>query len=210
MCNHHALVTLSGKVLALEGIDGSGKSTIAILLKKEFERSGMEVCIEAEPTGLIRDLATGSKINGYSAFLLFSADRYNHQHRIMELRSRGALTILDRYVLSSYAYQGADLMKEFGSFSSALKWMESVSSRLMVVPDLTIILDSNPEKCLERVSKRGKPNPIFENMEFLNVVRENYIYLGKVIPNVEIVNSELPADAVLEKCIEIIRKRFDL
>lgn len=204
------MLTLGGKVLALEGIDGSGKSTIANFLREELHNSGLEIHVEAEPTDFIRDIVARGGVNGFSSFLLFSADRYLHQEKIAELRKQGAFTILDRYVLSSYAYQGEDIRKELGDFSSALEWMENVSSKLHVMPDITIILDGRPEKCLERAKKRGEINPVFERPSFLEKVRENYLYLGKIFPNTMVVNSEMPIKEVLNRCIEIIKKRFDL
>src|SRR5690554_4018885 len=103
--------------IAFEGIDGSGKSTQIALLRSRLESLGYQVHQTCEPTTgpigrMIRDIFSGKmEGNHHTIAGLFVADRLHHilnkKDGLIAQLTRGHVVLTDRYVLSSYAYQGA-------------------------------------------------------------------------------------------------------
>jgi dTMP kinase len=163
--------------IALEGIDGSGKSTQLDLLAGHFISRGHKVYKTFEPTDspigkLIRDIfnhrmeADHRTIGG-----LFIADRLHHllntENGILKMLKEGYTVITDRYYFSSYAYQGAHM---------SLDWViqaNSLSSELLK-PDLNIYIDITPEVSLQRIKKGRSSVELFETLENLKLVRSAY------------------------------------
>ena len=90
----------------VEGIDGSGKSTLVNLVKQGLVDEGKTVWTTAEPTARMRKILEDNpdSYDPVSLFLLFTYDRYNHQREIVENLQDHDVVISDRYILSSYAY----------------------------------------------------------------------------------------------------------
>src|SRR3989304_7527587 len=99
--------------LSCEGLDGSGKTTQAELLRTRLEADGEEVVATREPGGTelgerIRDLVLhGGHVAPWAEALLYAASRAQHvEEGIKPALGRGAAVICDRYLDSSVAYQG--------------------------------------------------------------------------------------------------------
>ena len=113
---------MSGLFFALEGIDGSGKSTQLQLLAGRLEAAGIPCLTTREPTDgpigqllrqvLTRQLSCDSRV----VAPLFAADRLDHILNagtgVLQALERGITVLSDRYYFSSYAYQGVDLPLE--------------------------------------------------------------------------------------------------
>lgn len=100
-----------GVLVAIEGIDGSGKTTLAAALAGSLTRRGMRVTSHREPSGgpsgrLLRSLSRDGNRHPMMLALLSAADRYDQQARLAEPEC--ALMISDRYYLSGLAYHAAD------------------------------------------------------------------------------------------------------
>lgn len=166
--------------VALEGIDGSGKSTISKMMCESLRDSGHKVFWTREPTNNIKwneKLRRGrDPASGISLFFRFTEDRYVHQDLISEHLKSGEIVICDRYLLSSYAYQGAIIESSFPDRDTVLKWMEDTSSIIRVRPDVTFYLDLDPEISMERLIRRASLTG-FEEKTYLNHVRELYNYI---------------------------------
>ena len=100
--------------VTFEGLDGSGKTTQADLLRERLEADGLEVVATREPGGTelgeqIRDLLLhGGHVTPWAEALLYAASRAQHvDETIRPALERGAAVVCDRYVDSSVAYQGA-------------------------------------------------------------------------------------------------------
>ncbi len=163
--------------IALEGIDGSGKSTQAKLLADKLQQAGHKVYCTSEPTispiGLmIRDIfkhkfeADHRTIAG-----LYVADRLEHllnkTDGILKKMEEGFTVITDRYYFSSYAYQGTHM---------SLDWVieaNSLSADLLR-PDVNVFIDITPELSAERISAGRNSVELYENIENLRHVREKY------------------------------------
>ena len=167
--------------IAVEGIDGSGKGTQCRLLNRWIREKGFETFLTAEPTkGPIgKVLREGLKKGGLdprTEALLFAADRSEHIKEISRMLENGRIVITERYLYSSFAYQGASGLD--------IKWLKELN-RFALQPDITIYLDITPETALKRISSinslrtqmRGKEH--FERVEILSRVRDFYLYLIK-------------------------------
>lgn len=166
--------------ISLEGIDGSGKTTVSRMLSDALRSKGHKVYWTREPTSRIKwneKLRRGrDPASGISLFFRFTEDRFVHQNLISRHLKMGEVVVCDRYLLSSYAYQGALIESLFPDRESALRWMEDTSSIITVRPDLTFYLDLDPKVSMERLSRRESLTG-FEEEEYLNHVRELYRHI---------------------------------
>ncbi|WP_243679119.1 dTMP kinase [Vulcanisaeta distributa] len=159
--------------VAIEGIDGVGKSTVISMLRKKLEEDGYRVYTTAEPSQspigrLIRDwlLKPGSNVAHPSIFaLLFTADRVQHYYgEVKPMLDGGYLVITERYMESTLAYQGA-----MGGLQQ--EWLMELH-RFVPKPDLTIILDAPIDTVISRLRSRRELEVFEVNREFLVKVRE--------------------------------------
>ncbi len=176
-----------GKFIAIEGIDGSGLTTQADLLKRWLEKQGRMTYLTKEPTdgpaGAIirltlsrRLIGARSRLNSSASqsigldpatiALLFAADRIDHlTGDVRPKLDKGINVICDRYWLSSFAYQAVDL---------DLEWVRQINSKA-ITPDLTIFLDIPVEIARKRIDTHRWHVELFEDLDKLIQVRENYL-----------------------------------
>ncbi|OYT65103.1 dTMP kinase [Candidatus Bathyarchaeota archaeon ex4484_205] len=163
-----------GRHISFEGIDGAGKTTQAVLLVERLRELKYRAVYTTEPTYrgigayLRKKIIHDDIIHPSLEALLFATDRIEHYYsEIEKLTSEGVWVISDRYVHSSYAYQGAIL---------DLEWIKCIN-RYAPLPDVAFYLDIEPEKALLR---RGEKRTRFEKREYLEKVREVYLELAKM------------------------------
>ena len=165
--------------VVLEGIDGTGKTTIAKKLADDLRLYGYKVFVTEEPTktwiGEDVRRAIEEEKNGFTQALLFFADRAEHVEDLK--RKRDWIIVCDRYVYSTYAYQGAQLEKVM-SLDNAIEWFEKVYEPFRYDPDIVILITVDPNRGLERIYGREKKEK-FERLEFLGRVQEIYLQLAK-------------------------------
>ena len=171
-----------GKFIVVEGIDGSGLTTQAELLRQALKKKGLETYLTKEPTdgpaGAIIRLALAGRLVYHPSesareslpdltlALLFAADRLDHLFNyILPKLALGITVISDRYYLSSYAYQ-AD--------GGNLEWLRQVNAKCRK-PDLTIFLDVPVEICKKRMQRDRWHVEVFEEVNQLERVRQNYL-----------------------------------
>jgi len=162
-----------GTLIAIEGLDGSGKTTISKAIVKWLNNIGLDAVYTAEPsTSPIGELIRSKIILGEFRkdarieALLFAADRLWHVlYEINPLLEKGKIVVTDRYYFSSIAYQGA--------LGIDLEWIK-ILNRFVVKPDLAIYIDVTPEEALARKKKEGL-KILFENLEYLRRVRQIYL-----------------------------------
>lgn len=164
--------------IALEGIDGSGKSTQTKLLTEQLASQGHKVYSTFEPTNspigsILRNILKGSMKADYRTIAgLFVADRLNHllneEDGIVKKLEEGFTVITDRYYFSSYAYQGAHVN---------IDWVIQANSMSADIlrPDVNIFIDVSPEISIQRLHSSRDNIDIFENLESLKLVRSKYM-----------------------------------
>ncbi len=185
-----------GFLLAIEGLDGAGKSTLIRGLAKALRDQGLRVFATFEPTRgewgqKIREhLRTGSQISPQALSELFLRDRREHVAKeILPRLAKGFVVICDRYYLSTLAYQGAA-----GLDISALKRQNETWAP---VPDLVLYLDVTPEQGLTRLKERE----IFENQAFLQTVSERYAEILPLFRH-EKIRADQDPERILEEALE--------
>jgi len=188
--------------VAIEGIDGSGKSTVISHLAGILPR----VYATREPSGgpigrLIKEWALrGGSSDPHVDALLFAADRIEHYRREVKPKlMEGFLVVTERCVESSIAYQGAA-----GVPIDFIKYINS----LVPKPDLTVILDVDPQIAIARIARRGEVEK-YEHVPFLRRVRE--IYLRRAAEEGHpVVDASRPPEAVAREVAEIIKTRLQI
>ena len=143
--------------VTFEGLDGSGKTTQAVLLADALRGEGVEVVSTREPGGTplgeaIRDLVLhGGHVAPWAEAALYAASRAQHVDGVIRpALERGATVVCDRYIDSSVAYQGV---------GRGLGLEEVLALNLAVVggllPDRTVLVEIDPETAAERVGSSG-------------------------------------------------------
>ncbi|WP_367343491.1 dTMP kinase [Methanomethylovorans sp.] len=195
---------MRGKLITLEGIDGSGKSTVCQLIKNEKRFSGY--VFTREPTtswiGDAVNRALRSDTDLIAELMLFLADHADHISRLIRpsLES-GSNVISDRYSASRCAYQGTTLA---GLFDEPLDWIRSLHKGWTIEPDLIVLFDIDPQVAVKRCGERGERSK-FEKIEFLKKVRSNYLRLAADEPSrFVVINADRPLDEVKEDVFRTI------
>lgn len=194
-------------IIAIEGIDGTGKTTVSVLLREALERLGKSVFLTKEPTDkliLDKEVQKGRRPeNGISLFFRFTEDRFVHQMEIENALKSGAIVITDRYMLSSFAYQGPIIEPIFGSREKTVEWMNDVSEIIRIRPDLTFFLDLSVREALNRIKDR-KERSGFEEMNYLEKVREYYDFLSKGDKTIKTIDASRSKENVVEEILRFI------
>ena len=173
-----------GLFITFEGIDGSGKSTQSQLLYDALNDLGISVIQTREPGGsigaeIIRSLLVSGDTDRWSAeteILLFTAARRDHLEKtIQPALTKNQIVICDRFVDSTRVYQGvarADLRQTVDELHSIIIKKE---------PDITFIIDTDPEKSLTRGLARNSGEDRFEEfgLEFQKKLRNGFSELSK-------------------------------
>jgi len=161
---------MKGKFVVIEGIDGSGKTTVIKVLKKILERRKYKVKVTKEPTnGLVgraiyEYIRKESKRDLIIEALLFAADRRWHNLKII-IPSLDIydFVISDRYIFSSLAYQTVDDVVDEGFINEI--------NKNIIMPNIAFFIDVPPEVSLRRLKRRLN---IFEELGYLRKVYKKY------------------------------------
>ena len=176
-----------GMFITLEGPDGSGKSTQALLLIKFLKKAGHEVLHTREPGGdrvaeSIRRLLLSprNKIVPETELFLYWASRAQHVRQVIDpALARGVIVVCERFNDATIAYQGYGR----GVDLKLIRKMNRIASGGLT-PDLTFLLDIEPEKGLKKVleAKGVKDRFELEKISFHKRVRQGYLKLASQEP----------------------------
>lgn len=176
-----------GLWITFEGGDGSGKSTQAALLAEWIAERGRTVVRTREPGGsevgvLVRDIVLHHRgdIAPRAEALLYAADRAHHVATVVgPALERGDVVIQDRYLDSSVAYQGAGRVLDAQQVRELSLWAADGA-----LPDLTVLLDIDPELARRRLDADDKPFDRLEaeKTDFHTRVREAFLALADAEP----------------------------
>ena len=199
---------MKGKFITLEGIEGSGKSTSLKDIANTLDQKLIDYVITKEPGSgpLGKDLrslllSNDNKISGEVELLLMMADRKNHlDSLVIPNLNNGNWVISDRYLDSTYAYQGGGRNMDFALIDELSKSLN------LPVPDLTILFDLPVQIALERAKKRANLDRFEkEPIDFHNRIRNVYKSRAVEDPNrIKIVDSSVSFQEVTDQVVYIV------
>ncbi|GBC71685.1 Thymidylate kinase [Candidatus Calditenuaceae archaeon HR02] len=191
-----------GLIVAIEGIDGAGKTTQAKRLVRFLRSKGMAAKYTAEPTSsvlgkMIKSYLRRGGVDPHLLALLFAADRIYHLKKTVNpMLEKGHIVVCDRYLYSSYAYQGV--------MTGQPLWVREIN-RMAPHPDIAVLLDISVEEALRRKKRRIS----FEDPDFLEQVRGEYLRLCESGLMVKI-DAGGEIDAVFRELVKVVAPRLGL
>ena len=198
-------VAFVSKYIALEGGDGSGKSTVAEALGARIETAGGEVVLVREPGGtpmgeVVRGLLLDSdKLDDWAEVFLFAAQRAELARLVVApALEAGKWVVSDRTYYSSIAYQGRG--RGLGEDE-----VRAINERGLggVVPDHVFVLDVDPETALARQHNADRIGK--EGVDFQEKVRAAYLDLAEREPEkVVILDGSLPVGQLIDLMAEVV------
>jgi dTMP kinase len=191
----------SSVFIAIEGIDGAGKTTQVRMLRSALERVGIMPVVSKEPTNgqwgrIIKDSAVSGRLSPNAELDAFVKDRAEHVETIIAPALRlNEIVILDRYFYSSIAYQG--------SRGANVDEVKGLMESMFPIPDAVFILDIDPMLSVHRIAhSRGEEPNHFEDRGNLAKARE--IFLSMSGPNIHHVEGANARSAIHKVLIETL------
>jgi len=178
--------------VAFEGLDGSGNTTQSRLLVEFLKSKGRDVVLTKEPTtgeigSRIREvLRKRTAASPMELQRMFVEDREQHLQSVIEpALAAGKDVVTDRYMFSTMAFGGIHL---------SMDMLREMNAGFRV-PDLTFVIDVSAEVSMERVRRRMEENgakrlELFEDPGKLKLVRENYLKVARLYPNVHVIDGD--------------------
>ncbi len=201
--------------VVVEGIEGSGKSTLVASLAERLRADGYDVTSTREPGGTplgnsIREmfLNRAATIAPLAEAMLVNAARAQHVADVIRpALVAGRLVICDRFTDSTLAYQGYGR----GVDSVALRSLCDVATEGLE-PHLVLVLDIPIVVARERLGTRAHATDRIENEsdEFHERVRGGFLALAANSPYHRVLDGTLPAKRLLEEALAVVRKRLEL
>lgn len=203
-------------LISIEGIDGSGKTSLVEKLRQAIPDSVVTQSPRGTELGKkVWDLVTENLVNRnsitnvWTEFFLFTANHSEHASNIIKPNLEAGKTVLiDRYIDSTLVYQGIRGKLPIPKLVEV--WEKTVN---IPFPDLTFILDIEPDKTAERVNKRRKetgeePNN-WDNskLDFHRIIRNGYLKLKKYFPErIKIIDAGRSESEVLAEVQTLIKE----
>lgn len=196
--------------ITVEGIDGSGKTTLARNAAALLARSGREVVWTREPGdwsegGTLRGILLGGGLkNRLTEPLLFLADRCEHvSQTVLPALKRGAVVVCERYCDSTRAYQCWGRGVDRDRLETLIRWCA------FPLPDLTLWLDLPVETALRRVAERGGRDRIESEMSaFHSRVARGYGELAREYPKrIVRLDAARPRDEIARELERLLLER---
>ncbi|MET1123886.1 MAG: dTMP kinase [Archaeoglobaceae archaeon] len=184
-------------LIAIEGIDGAGKTTIAKFLAEELRKRGYDVVVLKEPSDseygkLLKSLKR--RLSAEEELDLFLKDRkVDVERNILPALREGKVVIMDRYYYSNVAYQAAR-----GLDGERIK---RLNEEIAPKPDLVILLDVDVGEALRRISNR-KERTVFEEKDYLEEVRKKFLEFAD--NRVVVIDASRPLEDVKREVLRVV------
>jgi len=205
-------MSLPGKLIVIEGLEGAGKSTAIDIIANQLRQSQIKVQLVREPGGtaigeVLRSILKNSQYKETlqartELLLMYSARIQLLEEVIIPALKQNTWVIADRFELSSFAYQGGgrNLDREF---------IKQLSHFCLegFTPDLTIYLDITPEDGMKRAKIRGQFDRIeLETIDFFHRVYNEYAHLTQELSGLQRIDASLPLTQVQKELTKIIKQ----
>ena len=203
-----------GYFISFEGIDGSGKSTQIQKLAEFLEARDFDIVITREPGGSkggeeIRNLLLQGNVDRWSAeteILLFTAARRDHLERvILPALKKGKIVICDRFTDSTRMYQGMRGV-------NLRNLVDTLNEKVIKFdPDLTIVIDINPEISLARAKSRKIVEERFEDfgVDLQMKMRKGFLELAKEFGNrIEVFNGQQSIEKLAQDIRSLVKAKL--
>ncbi|HUP66236.1 MAG TPA: dTMP kinase [Thermoanaerobaculia bacterium] len=212
-------MALDGFFLAVEGIEGSGKTTQVARLEQRIRSGGGNVIVTKEPGGT----ATGNRIRSIlldpqeegmdplTELFLYAASRRQHVVELIRpALERGAVVLCDRFTDATLAYQGFGRLLDLDRLRQINDWATDG-----IRPTLTLILDLPESVGLDRAKERNAAEDLQresrlegEDLRFHRRVREGYLTLAEAQPDrYAVVDASGSADEVFDRLVQTLESR---
>ena len=198
-----------GFFIVFEGLDGSGKTTQAFLLKEFLVKKGYDAILLREPTegpwgGKIKELLSNGRkeISPQEELNLFIEDRKDNINKnVLPAMRDNKVIIQDRYYFSTIAYQGA--------LGVEPQQIRAMNEAFALKPDLVFYLEIRPELGLKRIEagRKGKRDA-FEKEHYLSKVKE--IFDSCNDPFIKKINGSRSLDSIQKNINEITIEKLSL
>ncbi len=199
-----------GVFITFEGTEGCGKSTQIHRLAAHLEREGLPVVVTREPGGtplgesirnLLKFAEEGKDMTPEAELLLFAASRAQLVRRVIEpALEAGSWVVADRFMDSTTVYQGVARRLDFDAVQLINEFAVGETR-----PDLTFVLDLDPDEARRRLLRRPRPIGAPDRMEqmppdFYVAVRDGYLTLARDEPErFRVINAGRTIDSVEEE-----------
>ena len=206
-----------GQYIAIEGIDGSGKSTQIEKLFEYFTKQGKEVVKTREPRkdeGLIGELIQKilhgkTQIPPVAFQYLFSADRQmHHSDVILPSLKEGKVVLSDRCFWSAIPYgimdRGGNLDENTAEYMMVAQSILSMYHQF-TIPDLTFYLDLPLDVAMQRIAESNEKKEIYEDKAILEKTTKGYGWLLKKFPEeFKVIDATKPVEEVMKEIVDTI------
>jgi len=207
----------NAKLIVLEGVDGAGKGVQSRMLLSAMKAAGLDVILTREPGGSpgaeeIRRLIVEGETNRWDdmteLLLIYAARRSHVMDTIKPALKNGTWVISDRFADSSRAFQG--VAGNLGIDVVDRMHKETLGD---FNPDLTLILDLDPEVSLSRADARGGVEDRFEQkgIDYQARVRQGFRQLAEMTPQSrKLIDASGTVDEVSQKILDCVNAHFNL
>lgn len=205
-------MTDKGLLISLEGIDGSGKTSLMACIRDYLQKCGYEVLTIREPGGtvisekirtMLLDVKNAGILPGTEALLYAAARSQVVEEIIRPALARGQMVLADRYLDSTIAYQG------YGR-GLALDYLTQLNHLCTggLLPHLTLLLDIDPAEGARRRKKDIPDRLEKEGLEFQEKVRQGYMELSRQQPaRIKVINAGMALNDVMAQamvCLKVL------
>ena len=222
---------MKGKLIVLEGLDGSGKATQATLLCKALENSGKKVLHISFPdyanksSTLVKMYLDGevgslNEVNAFAASSFYSLDRYISYRTIWreDYEEKGTIIVADRYTTSNLSHQMGKLPRE--EWNNYINWLIHYEYEMLELPapDTVIYLDMHPEASRKLIEKRyhgdeSKKDLHESDFAYLMNCRESALFAAKarnwnVITCSDSEHEPVAIEKIAKQVLEIVERNI--
>lgn len=191
---------MTGTLIAVEGIDGSGTTTLVESFADEPDTVTTKEPAEQHWTGRVaRRAINDNTTHPMTDLFFFLGDRaYHLENTVWPALADGQTVITDRYLHSTFAYQQENIKDEV---YDPVDFIDRVMLDWVERPDLVILLDLPTEVAAERRSEEGDK---YEVSEFQRKVRDNYLRVATNDPDIYVIDAEQTIEEVRAEADQLI------